>query len=994
MADPFKELENTQVADPFSQLEGADTSDPFSSIEQGFGEQPGYTESAIRGAAQGVTFNAADEITGLTEALAAKAEGSRESFGDLYSRYRDESRAAYSAAEKANPKTFLAGQLAGGVAVPGAGWLASGKTIGTAVRAGAIAGGLSGFGAAEGDVGEQLKDAATGAALGGAAGGALAGVIKGAGALMGGGKAAKQVARSLPEITPLAQKIKDTIPDNLDDALQGKDAQFMQYVLRTKVPETVEEAFQKAGGKQNQRAAKVMDRAVDNYEQFERVMNQFDPKLRAQMYDEYRGAQAVTQAARDLKSQFMNKLRVTEYDPVQGWMSWIRPANFNAQRVDTKYGSDFTGALLDAVEAENKLASGATPYLKKALSFEKEMADAMKESGKFNSFDDYSRDLYMRITQGKFKPGSLESRIAQYFDDARDTLNKEYGLNIQKLQPYGKQTVYLPRTRMDLDSMRLKLDRATDRLFAGSMPAKEQKAYWDAMRYLGNEFGETLDPTASKVDLKQFIEKKLLKTAEDRGAVKRLEAAAAFGRDHDLPPYIVEYDIPKLMANYVNGNMKAGLYQVPMARMSAQIEAARTLGLPKTAEYFQQVQDSLMGTPSGWKAKMQERASQWRLLGQRTMDDASTPLGKMQGMLQRTVPDFIPWSMGNMYYNLLNANPYSIMRNLTQPIMGGSTDIAAKTNTAYASKITALGLKDMLKRGADKPNVIGLANEGPLRNEATQGIIKGLRESGVPEAVLGGIKGYEKFASTLMQAYSKADDINRRWTMNMADRVAKDVAANNPNALKIVASLPKGIKARVNQAIAAGNQVEVQNQLRRWFNIQHQYSYTTADMSRLGREFGSMLTAFTKFPTSVASDVEQEFYKNGLAGAFPVTKKYLFPLAALIAADSYTKDARENMDPKLKLVFGDNFRELSPALGIVLQPPPFVGSVAKATTAATKGLSGMGDLEPEEMPAHVAKTGVKILDAAAPFIPGYGFAKFTKNRLEKGEILPPSEDEE
>jgi len=990
--DPFKELEQTEQADPFKKLEGVDTSDPFAELEQPYGEKPSYVESAIRGAAQGVSFNTAEELTGLTEALAAKAEGSRESFSDLYVRSRDASRAAYKAAEKANPKTFMASQIAAGVAVPGAGWLAAGKGIGTAARAGALAGGLSGFGAAEGDVGEQLKDTAAGAVIGGVGGAALAGVFKGAGAMLGGGKAAQAIADDLPELMPAAHKIKDTIPDNLDDALKGRDAQFMQYVLRTKVPETVEEAFVKSNGKQNQRVTRVMERALDNQEQFDNVLNQFSPKIRQQLYDEYRGAQALTQAARDLKSSYMNKLRVTDYDPVQGWMSWLRPANFNAQRVDAKYGSDFTGAILDAVDAENKLASGATPFLKQALSVEKEMAAAMKKS-KFNNFDDFSRDLYMRVTQGKFKPGSLESKVVQYFDDARKTLNKEYGLNIQKLQPYGKQTVYLPRTRMDMDTMRLKLDRATDRLFSGAMPEKEQKAYWDAMRYLGKEFGEELDNTADKATLKSFIEKRLLKTAEERGAVKRLEAAAAFGRDHDLPPYIVEYDIPKLMANYINGNMKAGLYQVPMARMSAQIESARMLGMPKTAEYFQKVQDSLMGTPSDWKAKMQERASQWRLQGQRTLDDSSTPLGKMQGFFQKTLPDFVPWSMGNMYYNLLNLNPYSVMRNLTQPIMGGSTDIAARAGNAYAAKITAQGFKDLLRKGGGaNPNLIGLANEGPVRNEATQAIVKGLRDSGVPEAVLGGIKGYEKASGLLMDIYSAADTVNRRWTLAMADRVADDFLRGNPSAAKVVADLPKGIKARISQAQEAGNSEAVREQLRRWFNIQHQYSYTNADMSRLGREFGSVLTAFTKFPTSVASDIENEFYRKGISGAFPVMRKYLFPLAALGAADVYTREAREDMDPKLKLVFGDNFRELSPALGLVVQPPPLVGAAVKAGDAVVKGTSALGDMEPEDMPEHVRKTGVKILDAAAPFLPGYGFFKITKGRAEKAGIIEPSEE--
>lgn len=67
-------------------------------------EKASKTSSFIRGAAQGLTMGAADEITGFVESL----------FTDkTYEQARDESRAAYDKAERDNPAISLAGDAAG-----------------------------------------------------------------------------------------------------------------------------------------------------------------------------------------------------------------------------------------------------------------------------------------------------------------------------------------------------------------------------------------------------------------------------------------------------------------------------------------------------------------------------------------------------------------------------------------------------------------------------------------------------------------------------------------------------------------------------------------------------------------------------------------------------------------------------------------------------------------------------------------------------------------
>ena len=97
-------------------------------------QQPGAGESFVRGAAQGASLGFADEITGaLRSAFSTKS----------YQQARDESRAAYKAAEEANPMAYFAGNVTGGLAsifVPGGG-IAKAATVGGRNAAGAAMGG-------------------------------------------------------------------------------------------------------------------------------------------------------------------------------------------------------------------------------------------------------------------------------------------------------------------------------------------------------------------------------------------------------------------------------------------------------------------------------------------------------------------------------------------------------------------------------------------------------------------------------------------------------------------------------------------------------------------------------------------------------------------------------------------------------------------------------------------------------------------------------------
>lgn len=152
----------------------------FDSLQDETTPEVSKTESGLRGGAQGLSFGFADELTGALQSM----------IGDkTYEQARDESRANYTKAEEANPKTYMAGEIGGAVLPAVAATLASGGSAAPAAAGGiakmiapttikgmAALGAMDALGHSEsdltkGDIGGAAKDTARGAVTGAVAGG-------------------------------------------------------------------------------------------------------------------------------------------------------------------------------------------------------------------------------------------------------------------------------------------------------------------------------------------------------------------------------------------------------------------------------------------------------------------------------------------------------------------------------------------------------------------------------------------------------------------------------------------------------------------------------------------------------------------------------------------------------------------------------------------------------------------------------------------------------
>lgn len=177
--------------------EGASEADVMSYVQREAAKaQPDVSqaESLGRGALQGATFGFSDEIYGGAKGLYDKFLGSGD-FSGTYAKERDAVRAANDRAQEANPTSYFAGEIGGGIALPfgaaKAGFRgAQAANAGLAARSAAAAkegaayGAAYGFGTGEGDVVDQAASTVGGAAGGATLGGALPGLIQLGGAAL------------------------------------------------------------------------------------------------------------------------------------------------------------------------------------------------------------------------------------------------------------------------------------------------------------------------------------------------------------------------------------------------------------------------------------------------------------------------------------------------------------------------------------------------------------------------------------------------------------------------------------------------------------------------------------------------------------------------------------------------------------------------------------------------------------------------------------------
>jgi hypothetical protein len=219
-------------------------------------EPASMAKSATAGTAQGGLMGFADEAYGALKGMYDAATGGKQ-LTDTYAENRDAYRAEDKRAFESNPNTYLAGNVAGGLATapvlpmarPAATMIGN---MGRGAATGAAYAGVAGFGAGEDGVSERLQNAGEWAPFGAAVGGVLPPVIAGAaraGSAAMDAVAGTQLSRALPGRSTeqaadriIAKKMRSggqTAQSIEDDFAAGDYASRMHSNSQAQLPEVL-----------------------------------------------------------------------------------------------------------------------------------------------------------------------------------------------------------------------------------------------------------------------------------------------------------------------------------------------------------------------------------------------------------------------------------------------------------------------------------------------------------------------------------------------------------------------------------------------------------------------------------------------------------------------------------------------------------------------------------------------------------------------------------
>lgn len=402
-------------------------------------------KSALKGAEQGLTFGFADEIgagieTGLdkTQALMnyfgladespsqVNARLKKEGFtgdigptsaGEYFDKSLSENRKMYDEAKKANPKSFMGGNIAGGLA-PAV--LTGGGSMGLQAAKGAAQGALAGFGNSEDKFSKQgLVDTAIGGGLGGIAPVATKGLGKGLGFLADKtGKGLKSAANS--------QAVRSLgFGKNILKEIEGKDA--MDDLGNMVLKEKLITPF--AGAKYKDEAVKKLLSKSGKT-----IGDSFDELQNAGGAIDTRKLQQEALAKLSKKFNPTGELVNTEGDKalVEGLEQFggkpivsLKGAHAAQQSIDDQIYSKASGGLKNGAEASREMRRALNEQI---MDEAKQTAGIMNKPELFSNLQDANKTFGLGKMAEKLTSGKLASENSNKMFGLTDTITGVGGM--------------------------------------------------------------------------------------------------------------------------------------------------------------------------------------------------------------------------------------------------------------------------------------------------------------------------------------------------------------------------------------------------------------------------------------------------------------------------------------------------------------------------------------------------------------------------------------
>lgn len=925
----------------------------------------GKLEAGARGALQGITLGTSDEAEAAIRSLES---------GDYESELKTV-REKYREARESHPGVSLTGELGGGLAsafIPGLGWMniAKGAKVGTTLVKGAVIGAIAGAGYNEdGEIGRDV-------AIGAAAGASLPFLVRGLGKGMKylpkiekfGEMDRKRNTAFIAEILERAKsgdaldeatirEIKSAVSEEYSNLLVGRFGRWKAELGDDLEREFRDEVLSNKGHKGFMNS--VLDRRANrgitpgDREDYQRQIAGLGREQLETMFTRFKESQVLSDLSNTIKK---GKIAETSgmTDPLEEKsLTFLKSAGHVADMIDDKFGTNIRdiGTLL--TKAERRTTDNVFRLLEPFTSVKAERRflklGARETRTLQRTLREEFKGAYPKLYGELTDPGSVGKlsssqtaavtryrNLTRYY---RDELNK-MGYNISERENYifkqRKTTAEIKRSlskyigENDYRASDDKLMEALTSLGAGN-PRKWKKAR--ALDFLGkiSKAGDGKARTAGEPNF-------------GPSAISRLGT--------EIPELLLEMDPSKLTTKYLIGNIRALHMRDPIKQMGNYSKFFRSLGVPEVEKYLNHFVGRVTGSsPSRFHSVLSNIATDIKIAGDNMARREGIP-GAV-GKVIREVPDIVNWSTAQIYPNALGWNVYATIRNLTQPWAVGAADIGGWNG--YGMRVTARGTREAvrnLRGGKDKLSELGMINRGAQLEGMEAAISDELRKTPIGKS-LGLV---EKFGQMGMKMYTGADTMNRHVTYHVARELAKDLLKGNKSAGAWLNKLPSSQREKINYLIKTRRGEKLMTYLPDMLVERHQFSYTKADLSQFGKDYGRLATMFTKWPTMILGDIDQMArYNEGLQKVLAPMIKYLTPYMAFLAADGVLEATDTTEDPWKKLIVGRSFTNWAPS-GAIFQvvETPF-GPIPTAVGKILTGKPGEA-LEPFHPGKYVPRT--------------------------------------
>jgi hypothetical protein len=447
------------------------------------------------------------------------------------------------------------------------------------------------------------------------------------------------------------------------------------------------------------------------------------------------------------------------------------------------------------------------------------------------------------------------------------------------------------------------------------------------------------------------------------------EIGAAMQRgEANIAPRFRNLNMSELAMSYIDGTVRNATFSQIYRELSDSLDALRLAGMPKAVEWMQtHLDDTIGGTVSGnMKVSnlLQSSVDKYKLEVIQFFENK----GLQDSFLEKAalyIPDLLAKSRAMIYPSYLAGNLKAHIRDYGQVLLKAAPELGGWYGTKTALKSYA----SVLRMGRDGN---GKFSMGLLR--------KKLQDAGVvgefnitAEAVraempsAGKLTGaYRQISEGAMALYGMGDFVNRAVTYNMGKEFAKDLVAKDPAALKALGNLGKSAMSNLKaagfrEAVEAGDVAKLGDIMGRWLVPKTQFYYGAAQKSQFARFLGPTFSMFTKWPTSITSELVDIWKEN--PDAYRRLRRYyqihLAPLGLLTSIDYVRNNYFDGDEEGAYNYLIGTTREMAPAYSLeftVFQNP----TIDLANYAATAVKEVASDFSGEGAQRAAAKVAKKV----------------------------------